>query len=242
MISDFKDCLVNDRYRVKMPLHIADLPDWKEWERERCISMEANLDNGDVLFDIGSETGWASAIYAQFVGPENIVMFEPNHQNWQNIKGTWDAHGYPDPRACKIVLVSDENTPCLPDYSVTFMGVWPEPALTGKIWTSASHRHIHEDTARVPQITIDTFVSESGIVPTALTIDVEGAEGKVLRGAQETLWKYRPMVWVSFHPELMMKHYGMTVAEVQTQMKNNGYSARFLGFDHEIHVFYRPVQ
>ena len=237
-----KDRLVNGLYRVKMPEHIADLSNWDEWERERCLSMERNLRKGDILFDVGSETGWASAIYAQFVGPENMVLFESNHVNWRNIKVTWEAEGLADPRACRIALVSDENTNAYPDYSEGYEGCWPLPAMSGEIWTSASHRHVHEHTAVVPQITLDEFVASTGIVPDALTIDVEGAEGKVLRGAKETIEKYLPLVWVSFHPEWMMKHYGMTVGEVQAQMKSNGYSARFLGFDHEIHVFYRPVQ
>jgi hypothetical protein len=79
-----------------------------------------------------------------------------------------------------------------------------------------------------------------GIVPDALTIDVEGAECNVLRGANQTLFDYEPKVWVSFHPEWMMKHYGTRVSDVQEFMKDHHYTAEFLGFDHEIHVFYRP--
>jgi hypothetical protein len=67
------DCRVGDRYTVKMPEHIADPVNWEHWEKERCLSMETNLRKGDILFDIGSETGWASAIYARFVGPENMA-------------------------------------------------------------------------------------------------------------------------------------------------------------------------
>jgi len=236
----FVERLVNGRYKVKMPEHIADLANWEDWERARCLSMEDNLCKDDVLFDIGAETGWASAIYAKFVGPKAMVLFEPNYANWQNIKATWDAEGYADPLACWIALVSDENTKAYPDYDEGYQGCWPVPALTGKIWTSASHRHIHEDTHRVPQVTIDQFISETGIIPHALTIDVEGAEGKVLRGCAKTLFEHRPLIWTSFHPELMMRHYGMVVADIHDWVKGFGYTAEFLGFDHEIHVFYKP--
>lgn len=241
--ANFVDCLVGGKYTVKMPSWLAQYPDWPEWELGRCSSMEANLRQGDILFDIGAETGWASAIYAKFVGAENMVLFESNFCNWQNIKATWDVEGLRPPLACRLGLVSNEDAhPDKVDYSEDCSGVWPNPALTGRITTAFSYRHINEAGDSVPQLTIDKFVKETGIVPCAMTIDVEGAENKVLHGAKETISLYKPLVWASIHPEQMMGRYGMRTYEVQNFMKTHGYSAEFLGFDHEIHVLYRNTR
>jgi hypothetical protein len=40
----------------------------------------------------------------------------------------------------------------------------------------------------------------------AIKVDVEGYEGDVLQGAEETIRKYKPNLLVEFHPTLRTKH------------------------------------
>gem|GEM_PF-3158929 len=55
---------------------------------------------------------------------------------------------------------------------------------------------------QVRQITLDSFVQEHpNVRPTFLKIDVEGAAGRVLKGAKETLELCKPVVSCSFHSE-----------------------------------------
>ena len=64
----FVEQLVCERYRVKIPKFLAEAHEWWDsWEKERFASIQENLREGDILFDVGAETGWISAIYAQFV-------------------------------------------------------------------------------------------------------------------------------------------------------------------------------
>src|SRR3990167_7991359 len=78
---------------------------WDNWERARFESMSANLKPGMTLFDVGSEQGDVSCVYAQMVGGENMVLFEPNPRNWPNIKALWAANNLPDPRACAVTFL-----------------------------------------------------------------------------------------------------------------------------------------
>jgi FkbM family methyltransferase len=241
--ANFVDRMVNGKHRVKMPEFLAKHDSFDNWEPERFDSMELHLRRGQVLFDVGAETGHISAIYARFVGPENMVMFESNPDNWQNIKATWDAEGLADPRdtICALVGTEDVSLTPTPDQFLHFDGErWPLCALTGKIWTPRSYRYLHEHYGVTPRVSIDGYVEKTGNIPSAITIDVEGAELEVLRGARKTLGLMRPTVWVSLHEDLMRKHYKSCPRDIHNFMDSCGYGHMYLATDHEIHMMYVP--
>jgi FkbM family methyltransferase len=238
--AKFVDRIINGKHRVKMPAFLAAHDSFDNWERERFDSMEKNLKQGDVLFDVGAETGHMSAIYARFVGAENMVLFEPNPDNWQNIKATWDVESLATPRATVCALVGNRNS-VEADFDTSQENGWPVVALTGQIWTPRSFRYIHEHAARTPQISIDVFVATRGVAPNAITIDVEGAELEVLKGALLTLQECRPLAWVSIHEELMGRDYGRAPKDIHTLMAAQNYFAEYLATDHEAHWLFRPL-
>lgn len=248
--ANFVDRMINGKYRVKMPAFLAAHDSFDNWERERFESMEKNLKQGDVLFDVGAETGHISAIYARFVGPENMVLFESNPDNWQNIKATWEAEGLADPMAGICALVGAKSEiPMHPNYDITYMGAWPIPALTGRVWTPRSYRYIHEHAHNTMQFALDDVADVIGgnfehgdrmKWPAAITIDVEGAELEVLVGAKNLLKTVRPLVWVSVHPDLMLAHYRRSVKELLSWMAMMEYREEWLATDHEIHYLFRP--
>ena len=56
-----------------------------------------------------------------------------------------------------------------------------------------------------------------------LKIDVEGYEYKVLKGAQETIMKYKPLLFLEIHGHLL-KLYNATVFDVYNIVKDYGYT------------------
>ena len=52
----------------------------------------------------------------------------------------------------------------------------------------------------VSTLKLDTFCEVNGLIPDMIKIDVEGAEGMVLRGALQSLRQFRPVLVVSMHP------------------------------------------
>lgn len=93
----------------------------------------------------------------------------------------------------------------------------------------------------VPVTTVDALAQECGD-PTVITIDVEGAELTVLRGAARTLTDARPAVFVSVHldlPWIDEKYPGDTGDKVREFMESYGYVGRWLATDHEEHWEWR---
>lgn len=223
-------------YELTVPESLAKWDVFSYWERERLESMKAHLNNGDVLLDIGAEVGWLSVVYAQLVGPQNMVLIEPTPEFWPNIAQTWQHNFTVPPKATFCGLLSSKNETTSP------VGrVWPDEAV-GEPIDKLAYTYIHDNPKHVPMITLDSYCRDTLIAPNALTIDVEGAERHVLEGATYVLTQFRPKVWVSIHPDLMEKHYGYTPDTLHAFMQARGYVGTHLATDHEEHWLFMPEE
>jgi FkbM family methyltransferase len=202
------------------------------YEPERCRSMEKHLKKGDCLFDIGVSDGWISVIYAQFVGAENMCMFEPTWQVWPNIKGIWDANGLAQPRAAFYGFVSDKTQLIPPNATDNFQykDGWPVAVYCTTLIEEMTFRSLISTGNNIPQTTIDDFVARTGNIPKGISIDVEGAEFLVLKGAKETLLKYHPLIWLSLHDinGCLTYDYGSSKEEVFQYLTDCGYKMEYL--------------
>lgn len=222
-------------YIFLLPEPLASWDVFDYWERERFHSMRDNLKKGDVLFDIGTEQGWCNLLYAEFVGPENMVLIEPTQEFWPNIKAIWKKNNLPNPKACVPVLFSDKNTH---DYDYRdFVDGWPKNS-DDELIDRNKYQYIHENSEQIPEVTLDHYVMTSGVVPDALTMDVEGAELLILKGAKKTIEKYHPKVWISVHPDLGLRDYGVKREETLKFMEDLGYFGKLLATDHEEHWYF----
>lgn len=229
-----KQALVNRTWSLMLPDQIADWDAITGWELKRFASMQRHLERGMVLFDIGAEHGWISAILAGWVGGENMVLVEPSPEFWRNIRLTWEANGLVRPRLMAQAFCGSEGI-------ATGASQWPDCAAGDDEVPAMPYRYLHEPKHRLetPCTTIDVLAGQ--VPPAAITIDVEGAELTVLRGAVATLLTVRPLVWVSIHPDLMERDYGATPRELRAFMADQGYGGECLGIDHEEHWLFRPA-
>jgi FkbM family methyltransferase len=204
------------------------------WEKERMGSILTTMQPGDVLYDIGAEHGWMSAIYGQRVGGENVVLVEPSPEFWPNIFMCWDRNNLGVP------LATVEGFAGTSYEADVYVHGWPASA-SGPECGAMAYRHpnLHPD---VKSTTIDYLAFVTGRPPKGITIDVEGAELRVLQGAASTLLDARPNVWVSVHPDLMRRDFDTSPEQLFTYMLEVGYTFRHLRTDHEQHWYFRPVE
>lgn len=206
------------------------------WERERINSVLSTLNHGDVLYDIGAEHGWMSVIYGRHVGGENMVLCEPSPDFWPNIRMGWEMNGLERPLICVEGFVGDLHR--VTGQGGLFIREWP-PSADGSECDAMAYRSLRHHSELIPTVTIDalsTYVSPKGI-----TIDVEGAEVYVLRGAQATLIQDKPIVWCSVHPDLMEKDHDTNEGEFHNFVQSVGYEGRMLARDHEEHWLLTPA-
>lgn len=233
---------INGRWTLRLPEHRAARPEWASplgWERERLNSMALHLGKGDVVIDVGAEEGDMSALYALWGAA--VVLVEPNPKVWPNIKAIFDANDlglmvldwFVGFCAAKPTDVATEFT--LPT------GSWWPACAEGPVIGDHGFRHLAEEADITPCTTVDILADSIGHDPTAITIDVEGAELEVLRGAHDTLAEHRPLVWCSVHPQFMRHHFGQDVHELHAYMRNeHGYRGHLLASDHEEHWLFLP--
>ena len=255
---------INGRWRLKLPEHRAARPEWVTgWERERLDSMHEHLtalcrraagpDLGrrPVIVDVGVEEGDLTALYSSWGC--DVVMVEPNPRVWPNVRAIWEANELRHPVEWWVGFAGDADTsaPQCDDWARQHVGKsweltgWPSCAL-GPVIGDHAFLHLAQHADMVPSIQLDTLTGGQGfrsIKVDAITMDVEGSELTVLRGAHRILREDRPLVWVSVHTDAqwMDENYvNASEVEIDAYMAGHGYRKQFLAEDHERHVFYYP--
>lgn len=224
------------KYEIVLNEPLASWDVYDYWERERIESMEVHLKQGDILFDVGTEQGWCNLIYAKLVGPRNMVLIEPTPEFWPNIKALWEKNFGVDntPEGFYDGLFSDKTTDKRDD---TLHVEWPS-ATSGELIDRNKYIYLHEDHEGINEIKLDDYVEQTGLIPDALTIDTEGSELLILKGAEKTLKKHKPKLWVSIHAELGLRDYDTDPQDTIDYLESLGYKGEWLATDHEAHWYF----
>lgn len=205
-----------------------------------------------VIIDVGVEEGDLTALWSLWGC--DVIMVEPNPRVWPNVRAIWQANDLRPPRDWWVGFAGDRDdddreewdhehvhTPAMKDDDYA----WPACAY-GPVIGDHAFLHLSQH-PHVPALTLDTLVDNGGdpYRIDAITMDVEGSELTVLRGAAGILTRDRPLVWVSVHSDVrwMDENYPMDKRDdVLEFMAGFGYRAEWLAMDHEEHWLFRPEE
>lgn len=217
---------INNKWNIWLPDHRAARPEWPDWEVKRLQSMYETTKPGDVVYYVGAEEGDMCGLLAMWGA--KLWMFEPNDKVMPNIKAIWDANKL---KSASIFPGFASNVTEGDLYFIT------TDEITGDLIGDHGFKELR-DSADLPQIMIDNV----GNIPDMISIDVEGSEGRVLRGAEQTLRKYHPKIYLSLHPEFLHEQYGEWGAELRKWIIDLGYKETLLDYPlHEVHLLYEPA-
>ena len=240
---------LNQRWNLVLPSHRAARPEWLKldgWEGPRLLSMSKNIGKGDVVYYVGAELGEMAAL-CQLWGAET-VLFEPNHSAWPSIKKTYEANNM-KPLACFAGFASNVHQPIPTDPDTGLLegtgwaigtDGWPLSSR-GDIIEAHGFSELYQEADGLPQFKIDDLVNAGLKPPTVITFDCEGSDWEVLKGAEQTLLKYKPKIWASVHPEFMFHQYGEYSRDFRNWIIDHGYKETYLDYAHELHCYYESI-
>lgn len=221
---------INNQWDFILTDHRASRPEWTTtgWEKKRLNDIYNTLHN-DIVFYIGAEEGEMPGLISQW--GNDVVLFEPSDNVWANIYAIWQANNLKKPLAFFEGFLSNQDVSATVEYD------WPQSSF-GDIISDHGFRELCNP-ADIKQITLDTFVQSTKIIPTALCIDIEGSEGLAIKGAIQTIIAHHPTIWLSLHPEFMVLNYKMWGAELRQELVAHGYTETIIDYPfHELHLKY----
>lgn len=221
-----KRVLINGRWPLNLPDHRADRPEWPYWEATRLAAMHHFIEPGDVIYDIGAEAGDFGALFATWGA--RPVLIEPNPKAWPTIRAVWEMNDLKPFWTVDALIGTEHN-----GRAAALQGGWPVWSKYEMTEDTGFHYIGQHDDAATTLRHLPTHFAMP--MPDIITMDVEGGEGHVLRGATALLEQRKPAVFASLHPQFMKDLYGEDVSEIHTMMKDYGYHGRFLAEDHEQH-------
>ena len=234
-MTEMKKVVVNGEFEITLPEHRAARPDWYQphgWEKPRLKHMSQNISSDDVMYYVGAEEGEFAAL-CQMWGAE-VVLFEPNPKVWSHFPLLWSANNLELPLVCIPGFASDK----INNLSRIYYNEWP-PEVNDVIEAAHGFKELYLEGDTYGQITIDSCVYDHKIKPpTAISLDVEGSEWRVLGGAEKVLIEHKPKIWLSGHPEFMLQQWNESLYNLRQWIKGLGYKETILDYQHEVHLYY----
>jgi FkbM family methyltransferase len=161
-----------------------------------------HLSAGQCAFDIGANSGRYTLPMLDLVGPHGTVhAFEPNPQVAEKLAAAWNERclaDYDSDRQLQVheCALSDSADPS----REFFVDAREELGMVASSFHRLTDLHSKNlvRPIRVMTSTVDAFQRASGAAQSLIKIDVEGHELSVLRGASETISRFRPVIVFEF--------------------------------------------
>lgn len=159
------------------------------FEPNELFLLEKILRPGMIFLDVGANEGIFALFAAARVGPAGTVWaFEPSRREFLRLSCNVRLNRLPNVRLFQLALSAQDGAGDL---------IVAEPEHAGHNTLGGfAHAGVREFTReRVPLRRLDDLLVQEGLLRVdVLKIDVEGAETKVVRGAEKTLRDSRPIV------------------------------------------------
>jgi FkbM family methyltransferase len=175
------------RYRIFPGMGLS--PIYGGWEEDAQNLMIKHIKPGDVVYDLGANYGIHALLFARLVEQSGHVFgFEPIPHICSELQSNINLNGFRNV-TCVGAAVTDR-----PGASSFFTGHHEGAGHLASAGDEQGEQVI------VQTISLDDFVfKEKNRPPDFIKIDIEGAEGNALAGAERVLKEFRPIILVDLH-------------------------------------------
>ena len=169
-----------------------------------------NIKEDSTVLDIGGHLGYFSCISGTLVHKGQVHVFEVDPKCLRLIDSNLEKNKLNNVTVHNYAVSDTTGSIRIPQNEN------PNPSL---IIDSEPTEHYLE----VESLRIDDFLSEYGIQPDFIKIDIEGAEYKALKGMQKYLNKNHPIILVEVHVEILKKHFNTNYLDLIQFLEICGY-------------------
>ena len=183
------------------------------------------LEPGDLFVDIGANIG-IYTIFALDLGAE-VIACEPDPRNYQRILEHLKLNGY-EADVLNVAVADQPGTLHLTQGLDSYNHlVLPE--------------HDHGQSIEVPAMTLDDIIGDRSVA--GVKIDVEGAEGLVIAGAERALSEQRiGLVQLEWSILEVPQNLGVGRAPIADFLRNAGYLLYRPDYTGELHLVEGPIE
>ena len=165
--------------------HLGYLLGTTEPHLQRIIRQYVAL--GDTVYDIGANIGYVSLALAKSVGPSGqVIAFEPIPKNVQHFRESIEINGLTNVQLLEFAASDQRGEAVI--------------RIAGNLSTASLVWHRNDPSATqltISTVQIDQLVESGSLAyPRFVKIDVEGAEGSVLKGMQRTVAAAKPILFI----------------------------------------------
>lgn len=164
------------------------------YEKPLGDALKKIIRPGDVFLDVGANIGYFSLLAAKFEPQSAIVAFEPVSFLFEELRKNIAVNWFKNIEAINAAAGDKEETKTI--------------FISGKENLGMSSFQQPENYSgmkeQVKTLSLDDWFVKSGLTKIDIVkIDVEGSEVSVLRGMQQLLQKFKPVILIEINPETL---------------------------------------
>jgi FkbM family methyltransferase len=191
--------------------------------------IKAHAGEGMTCWDVGTERGWFSLLLGRLVGPQGRVdSFEAFPGTCEKLRYNLGLNGFSWVTLYPAAVSDREGSQFfVPPAKVDqFAGFISDCSGLGYLTQEGGPGRIE-----VPTITLDAHAKQTRVERLDfIKMDIEGAEVAALRGARETIMRFRPVIAVEYNRSTARRG-GTSVEELDELLESYGYDRFTYGLE-----------
>jgi FkbM family methyltransferase len=145
------------------------------------------LPDGAVVLDVGANIGLSAIAIAMAQPQVRVIAFEPNPVTYGHL--CRNVAAFPNIETVQAAVSNRAGT----------LRFHPATYGPGSHVVGSDHLGVATPTIEVDALALDSFVSEHGLRPSFIKLNIEGHEPEALAGATKTIMQFRPAIYMEFN-------------------------------------------